>query len=334
MNTPHIAGKPLVFNYQQEDYKTWVQEFASHINTKQTADKLQYPNELADGFVKAKIIEPGYSYRISNLSLHADVEYRRTPSEKFQLILYFYLLDFEDTAYCKIDDMVLESNEKTYSIALMTTSQTKENIIFKKGTVVKGLSVQVDEEWLLANVKNFTSYRHFTQNKKCAAIDFITAKQRKILTDIFDHSDQSQFPELFIKSRVQRLTEQFLTSIYNRGLTEIPEFTNQKDFQSLLKVENLLLQKYADNFPSIETLAKTALMSESKLKKLFKKAFGIAPYEYYQKNRMHRAKELLCSRKHSVTQVGGILGYQNLSNFSAAFKKEFDCLPSHVQDAV
>jgi AraC-like DNA-binding protein len=51
-------------------------------------------------------------------------------------------------------------------------------------------------------------------------------------------------------------------------------------------------------------------------------------YEYYQKNRMHKAKELLHTGKYSVSQVGSMLGYQNLSNFSASFKKEFNSTPS------
>ncbi len=190
----------------------------------------------------------------------------------------------------------------------------------------------MDEDWLTTNIKDFATYRNEMPRQKSCVVDFISAKQRKIISDIFDGSEKSPLTELYIKSRVLRLTEQYLTALCRRGLASVPEFTNQKDFQSLLKVENELLQNYSSQFPSIVSLAKTALMSESKLKKLFKKAFGLAPYEYYQKNRMHRAKEMLRTRKHSVTQVGGMLGYQNMSNFSAAFKKEFNCLPSHVQE--
>ncbi len=332
MNTPIAQAKGLVFNYIQEDYEKWVQNFASHLKISGTDERMQYPEEIGTGYAKAKIIEPGFSYRIASYNLNADVEYQRAPTEKFQLILYFYQLEFEDQVYCKIDDTVFESREKAYSIALLTTSFTKQTVQFKKGTKVKGLAVQMDENWLTANIKDFAAYRNEMYRQKSYIIDFISAKQRKILNDIFSGADNSPMVDLFVKSRVLRLTEQYLTNLCRRGLTDIPDFTNQKDFQSLLKVENLLLQNYSSQFPSIETLAKTALMSESKLKKLFKKAFGLAPYEYYQKNRMHKAKEMLRTRKHSVTQVGSMLGYQNMSNFSAAFKKEFNCLPSQVHE--
>lgn len=332
MITPSGSNKPMVFNYQQEDFEKWMQKFATHLNSTAEKDRLQYPNELGKGYAKARTIEPGLSYRIADYVLHTDLEYRRAPSDNFQVILYFYQLSFEESVYCKIDDTIIESSEKFYSVALMTSSFTSANIIFKKGTRVKGLSVQIDGTWLQENMKDFDAYKLELARQKTYIIDVITAKQRKILDDIFAGFESAYFPELFIKSRVLRLTEQYLTGVCKRGLSEVPDFTNHKDFHALLKVENMLLQNYNGLFPSIETLAKTALMSESKLKKLFKKAFGLAPYEYYQKNRMHRAKELLRSRKHSVTQVGSMLGYQNMSNFSTAFKKEFDYLPSQVHE--
>lgn len=332
MNTPTTQAKSLVFNYIQEDYEKWLKNFASHLKISGSEERMQYPQEIGSGYAKAKNIEPGLSYRIANYTLNADVEYQRTPTENFQLILYFYQLEFEDHVYCKIDDTIFESKEKAYSIALLTTSLTKQTVVFKKGTKVKGLSVQMDEDWLTANIKDFTTYRNEMPRQKNYVVDFISAKQRKIIDDVFNGSANSPLTELYIKSRVLRLTEQYLTALCKRGLASTPDFTNHKDFQSLLKVENILLQNYSNSFPSIESLAKTALMSESKLKKLFKKAFGLAPYEYYQKNRMHRAKEMLRTRNHSVTQVGSMLGYQNMSNFSAAFKKEFNCLPSQVHE--
>jgi AraC-like DNA-binding protein len=71
-------------------------------------------------------------------------------------------------------------------------------------------------------------------------------------------------------------------------------------------------------------------MSVSKLKSTFKKVYGTGIYEYYQKNRMLKAKAMLLTGKYNVKEVGTQLGYTNLSNFSLAFKKEFGILPSEV----
>ena len=82
--------------------------------------------------------------------------------------------------------------------------------------------------------------------------------------------------------------------------------------------------------PTIAALAKMLTISETKLKKDFKKLFGMPPYEYYQKARMQAAREQLLSGNYSVKQVALSLGYANLSNFSIAFRKQFGLLPSQV----
>ncbi len=334
MNSPITTGKPVVFNCQQDDYAKLEKDFAAYVKRETPADPEQNPESFACGYANAKILEPGLSYRIVNHTLINDLEFNSKPVEQLHVVLHFYELNFDDIAYCKTGSTVLESNDKFYSIALMTNSFTQQNVSLKKGTLLKGLTVQISEDWLKNNIKNLpANIVEIIKQKECV-LDFITAKQRKILSDIFNNTANSNLPDLFIKSRVLRLTEQFLENLFNRGLSNIPEFANQKDFQALIRIEHILLAKYNSDFPSIETLAKTAYMSESKLKQLFKKAYGMAIYQYYQKNRMHKAKELLGSRKHNISQVGAMLGYQNMSNFSVAFKKEFSCLPSKYQEVI
>lgn len=333
MKVPQNSGNLMSFNYQQGDYESWVKDLGTQLQTENLTDSIQYPNHIATGYTKAKNIEPGLSYRITNYTLNADIELKRVPSENFQLLIYFYELQYNEKPYCKSGDTILEIPDEFFSAILVTHSLSPQEMLFKKGTVVKGLSIQIDEQWLNTNLLHFSPEKMQLLREKDYLVDFITAKQRKILHDIFDSETVTTYlPDLFIKSRVLRITEQFLTALCKSGMHNIPQFTNQKDFQALLKVEHLLSKYYTAEFPSIESLAKTAYMSESKLKKLFKKAYGMAPYEYYQKNRMHKAKELLRSRKHSVSQVGTMLGYQNMSNFSSAFKKEFDCLPSQAHE--
>ncbi|MFN5133966.1 MAG: helix-turn-helix domain-containing protein [Chitinophagaceae bacterium] len=70
---------------------------------------------------------------------------------------------------------------------------------------------------------------------------------------------------------------------------------------------------------------------ESKLKSNFKQVYGTGIYEYYQKNRMRKARNMLITNNYTIKEVGLKLGYTNLSNFSLAFKKEFGVLPSQLQ---
>jgi len=70
-------------------------------------------------------------------------------------------------------------------------------------------------------------------------------------------------------------------------------------------------------------------MNPCRLKQVFKAQFGTTIYALFQRERMARARELL--RQHNVTETAGLLGYSNISHFSAAFHRQFGTLPGQVR---
>lgn len=102
------------------------------------------------------------------------------------------------------------------------------------------------------------------------------------------------------------------------------------EIEKLMKAEALLVNDFNKPAPTIPELARKATMSETKFKTFFKKIYGHSPYNYYQLNRMNRARQMLLSKKYSVKEVGRQLGFSNLSNFTIAFKKVFNELPSEL----
>jgi len=105
---------------------------------------------------------------------------------------------------------------------------------------------------------------------------------------------------------------------------------NDTAIKRMMQVESILVSNLSVSPPTIPALARTAMMSETKLKNLFKMIYGMGLYEYYQKNRMLRARQLLKSKRYSVKETGMALGFKNLSNFTIAYKKEFNSLPSEM----
>lgn len=329
MNGLNIGIKSLVFNYQHDDFEKSVQKFNTYVNTKTLTRQVAYPNDVAVGYEKTNLIEPGFSYRFADCTLAADVDYTKTPAPThFNLLVHFCELNFEQKIFCKTGNTIIESNDHFYSAAIMTNSFTEQQLQLKKGTAVRAISVQLSENWLKNNITGLTPEKLALIKEKDCLINFISTKQRQLLYEIFNNSASANMPALFIKARVLSLTEEFMNALCDKNLGEAINQNLQKDIQALMHIEDILLKKYNEEFPSIEVLAKTAYMSVSKLKKLFKKTYGVAIYQYYQKNRMRKAQEILKGQTHSISQVGALLGYQNMSNFSAAFKKEFNYLPS------
>lgn len=320
----------LSYSYSQPDLKNWLHCFSSHLNSKLSNDRFDYPESFAKGYAKVQVIEPGLSYRLVNYKLNTDFEFKCDPATDFNLIIYFYQINAAEKIYFEVAENSIETDIKNYRAIVMTNSKVKQRLVLKRNTEVKGLTIQLSDAWLKEKIQNQNPKNYELLRQNNFVKDVINAKCQKILTDIFNH-EESSMPGLFISSRVLRLLEAFLENILKRNMVEPMLCVSSKDFESILKIEGLLLENYGEVFPKIEKLARIALMSESKLKKIYKQAFGMGLYEYYQKNRMHKAKELLNSGEYSVSQVGAMLGYHNLSNFSASFKKEFNQLPRDHQ---
>jgi len=319
---------PLNYSSSPSGLTEWLKGFSRHLKIKPEDNKIEYPENFASGFAKVHNIEPGLSYRIVDYDLNTDFILNRQPSNKFSLIIYFYKYTNVQRLFISInDEIITNEDENTFTAVIMTNSFTSQKLELSKGTHVKGLTVQLSEDWLKEKIENSGTSNYKIFREQIIFKDFLNAKAQKLLNEIFAGNSQSFTPLLYTNTRVLRLLEGFLENIMRVDSSELSKMPTIKDFQSISKIERILFESYTSDFPKIEKLARIALMSETKLKNAFKKAYGMGLFEYYQKNRMHKAKELLNVNKYSVSEVGVMIGYQNLSNFSSAFKKEFGHLP-------
>ena len=310
----------------------WIRSFALYVKATPEENVIIYPDSLATGSAGVFCIEDGLSYRIVDYRANSDCVFIREAADQFYLVIYFYQYsDCEKLSVTINNEVVIESEEKNYSTLLMTNSLLSQKLTIAKGTYVRGLTIELSEDWLMEKIARPHTVNYALFKEKDVFQSFLTPKAQKLLTEIFTKRADAAAPNLYTNNRVLRLLEAFLENILKNGISPNTLPASLKDVQNILKVESILLENYNSEFPSIGNLAREALMSQTKLKNVFKKAFGMGMYEYYQKNRMHKAKQLLDTGKYSVSEVGVLLGYQNLSNFSNSFKKEFHHLPKDCQ---
>lgn len=79
-----------------------------------------------------------------------------------------------------------------------------------------------------------------------------------------------------------------------------------------------------------QQLADIMYMSVGHFANLFNKTIGMAPQKYINAMRLDKAKELLLSKKYSVSQVASLVGFQDYNNFGRQFKKHFFCTPQEM----
>ncbi len=85
------------------------------------------------------------------------------------------------------------------------------------------------------------------------------------------------------------------------------------------------------NGSRLEELAQRLGVTDRHLRRLFFDAFGIAPIDFAQTQRLLLAKRLLTDTKLSVTDVAFASGFRSLRRFNALFKERYRLVPSSLR---
>lgn len=102
---------------------------------------------------------------------------------------------------------------------------------------------------------------------------------------------------------------------------------HEQDLSAIVSVQLYLMENIDREFPSIGLLAAKAKMSESKFKKMFAKIIGNTPNVFFTENKLIRAKELLETKRYTVSEIVCRLHFCNSSYFCAKFKEYFQVSP-------
>jgi AraC-like DNA-binding protein len=102
----------------------------------------------------------------------------------------------------------------------------------------------------------------------------------------------------------------------------IPEFVemDRPSGEKISRARTILGMEYA-NPPAIPKLARQLGLSETRLKSGFKAMHGTTLRQYCIDKRIEAARFLLKENRHTISEVGSIVGYQDHSAFSRAFRR-------------
>ncbi|MDF2923625.1 MAG: helix-turn-helix protein [Paenibacillaceae bacterium] len=100
----------------------------------------------------------------------------------------------------------------------------------------------------------------------------------------------------------------------------------KEDIRSLHLARDILSRSWREP-PGLLQLARKVGLNDFKLKRGFKELFGTTVFGYVRQLRMQQARELLEQGGANVTEAAYLVGYSNISHFSALFRKTFGCHP-------
>jgi len=297
---------------------------------------IRLPKNIGEGFAIAYNLPDDLSVIISDTLLYDDLVFHRQATAS----QHYFILQFNES-FTKGDEHVSsESNEhNVYNIrknaVLLTSSLMDAKFFIPKGIRIRSVRIILGSDILNNYIGRETADKflsnYFSMLLKNRNPELIGTDYRVLMDELIKEKIDHPLRIKFIYNRVMMMIEKLVTGFISK-LENNNQFVKLKDdeINRLIKVESLLVKDYSGTPPTIAALSKIAAMSPTKLKRDFKAMYGLPIYEYYQKNRMIRARSLLLEGRYAIKEVGIMVGYSNLGHFAGSFRKEFGLLPSEV----
>ena len=273
-----------------------------------------------------------------DFTLKDDLVFTRKRSSEYGLSLFFNQVTISDFFEIREPNQSIRDRGPARSNIFLSSTNYDLEMTYSKGSKLKRVGIFFSPAFLSRGLKKDIRVDLLLYaNQRLNNIDQepITFEYKQLLDEIFSADRISPVSHLILQNRILLLAEKFLSAFLTRtprsGAADNPKSRDkEKDIRALRDVEIMLSNDKLDKFPSIEMLSKKAMMSTTKLKTKFKQVYGMKLYEFYNRNRLEKAKEMLKTGHFSVKQVGYDIGFSNLSNFAKAFKKEFGVLPKDI----
>lgn len=280
--------------------------------------------------------ETGLWVMISNLHFRKNVLMRNLYDEKLPLEYHLINIHLKTTTIVNksmVNGLVVKGN--TWSMFKAGHALTEYHF---KNSEEKNITIFFTTKWL----ENQKTENPVFRNSKLA--DFFDSSNSVLILDETDPVYESIWDEMMglaaesvdqnseaIQQFTHDILRRFIEKLNEEIISENHFKLNDTDRKNIRRVEQFLNDSLFGDFPGIEKVAAKVGISPTKLKNDFKAMHDTSVYQYFSRQQMTLARELLLQKKYTVKEISDLFGYENASKFSAAFKKTYGISPSEVK---
>tara|TARA_R110002096_G_scaffold91208_4_gene206494 strand:+ start:841 stop:1812 length:972 start_codon:yes stop_codon:yes gene_type:complete len=162
---------------------------------------------------------------------------------------------------------------------------------------------------------------------------FIPPNIRSKINEIIQCPYKGEIRKTYLESKLTVLLIDFLLGRQTSKLSKNNIKLLNSDYLALVKVEAYIRNNLKEPLKILD-LADIAGFNTTKLKRDFKKVYGVPVFKYITALRMEAAKSLITQDGATIAFAAYEVGYANPQHFTTAFKRTMGYLPSELKPAV
>ena len=175
------------------------------------------------------------------------------------------------------------------------------------------------------------------RHKPCDCIDIFFQADRPVANKAFvmDASENDRIEHLFKKAfttwvaKEEGYYHKCIALLYNIfAELEKKSYVSGESYLKIKPALDMIHNSFLHKTPSIEELSELCGISESYLKQLFKKKYGISPKKYMIQLKINHACDLLRLERYSISQIAELCNYSDVYFFSKQFKEYMGITPT------
>lgn len=293
-------------------------------------DTLEVDAAIGSGSIRIIDIEDGLQVRIWDCTFKKGFDINRQPltddtGRNFTIVYYLTHGTFS------LKDAPLSNNISQVWNTVLMSNDAQFDVSISGGKPMKCVSLAFSAEWLGRHIFSDIDFNdHFFKkniDEKKAVILFesMANTERELANGLLTNKFHPSFGKFFFRSKALNLLTDFFTKIRNRD--SVYQGTTLYREEQINEAAKKIDQHINNTLPNLKSLAKELSISESTLKRYFRKIYGKNISAYFFEKKMEYAKQLLTTHKSTVTEVAYMVGYEKPSQFTRMFKRYYGIRP-------
>jgi AraC-like DNA-binding protein len=309
----------------REDFNL-IQDLSTQFNTASIKDSVDLPSHLGSGNLKGLYFPSDLKLYVGKYQLNIPLQVETTNEKESKIFCIYSSIVSNEVAIKKDGEWRTMDYNGPNSLLFYSYGSSVE-IAYPHNQPFKTLAITFTSETISAIMDQPDVLEGLDPQAPFLYLDEAVPEAETLirkLVSICDENGPSRFEVYLSLLNLLRLT------LYRTFI--IKERYNSSgllkdDVEKLFSIRKRLME--SSHLPvKIVSLSAEFGMGQSKMTKLFKQVFNRTMYQYVQKAKIIKAKDLLNSKKYSVSEVGYMVGYSNMTHFAKAFKKFYKVNPS------